>query len=179
MTTTRHAKRTGLTLLELMIVLIILVMLFAIAGPRLLNTQRKADIKGTTVQIANLEAALKDYYLDMKGYPNTEEGLQALMRKPADEQKASRWAGPYLEADQLPSDAWGNPFMYEYPPTKGSGRMPNISSGGPDGDASTEEDNINNWHGSGTPEEGGEPGEEGDLPAEEPLPSDTAAPASP
>ena len=54
-----HRRRAGLTLLELMIVLIILVMLFAIAGPRLLGSQKKADIRLTKAQIGNFESALK------------------------------------------------------------------------------------------------------------------------
>ncbi len=55
--------RRGLTLLELMIVLIILVGLMAIVGPRLLGSQKKADIKTAMAQIGNLESALKQYYV--------------------------------------------------------------------------------------------------------------------
>ena len=91
------SQRRGLTLIELMIVLIILVMLFAIAGPRLLGTQKKADIKGTKAQIGNFEAALKLYAVDMRTFPSTEDGLGALIKPPADEAKARKWDGPYLD----------------------------------------------------------------------------------
>src|SRR5690606_25685609 len=62
----RHSLRRGLTLLELMIVLIILVGLMAIVGPRLLGTQQKADIRTAQAQVGNLGSALKMYAADMK-----------------------------------------------------------------------------------------------------------------
>ena len=142
----RHCspKRHGLTLIELMIVLIILVMLFAIAGPRLLGTQKKADIKGTKAQIGNFEASLKMYAVDMRTFPSTEDGLGALIKPPADEEKSRNWDGPYLDDEVIPADAWGGAFIYEYPPTKGSRDFPNISSAGADGEPDTEDD-IANW----------------------------------
>lgn len=136
--------RRGLTLIELMIVLIILVMLFAIAGPRLLGTQKKADIKGTKAQIGNFEASLRLYAVDMRTFPSTEDGLAALIKPPADEAKARKWDGPYLDDEVVPADAWGNAFLYEYPPSKGGRDFPNISSPGEDGEPDTEDD-ITNW----------------------------------
>ena len=140
----KHRNRQGLTLIELMIVLIILVMLFAIAGPRLLGTQKKADVKGTKVQIGNLEAALRMYHVDNRSFPETEDGLAALIKPPADEAKARKWDGPYLDDEVIPADAWGNAFQYEYPPTQGGRDFPNISSLGEDGEAETDDD-IVNW----------------------------------
>ncbi len=137
-------RRAGLTLLELMIVLVILVMIFAIAGPRLLGAQKKADIKGTMAQIGNLESALKLYAADVRTFPHTEDGLAALLKPPSDEKKARRWDGPYLDDEVVPGDAWDTNFNYEYPPSQGSRDFPNISSPGPDGEANTEDD-IVNW----------------------------------
>ncbi len=56
--------------------------------------------------------------MDMKEFPPTEQGLKALVKKPADlsEAKAKRWEGPYTESGELPKDPWGNDFQYEYPP---------------------------------------------------------------
>ena len=112
----RHSRRLrrGLTLLELMIVLIILVGLMAIVGPRLLGSQKKADIKTTQAQIGNLASALKMYFADMKSFPLTEEGLELLVSAPEDETLAKRWDGPYLEGGKLPKDPWGSSFQYEF-----------------------------------------------------------------
>ncbi|MBL8873986.1 MAG: type II secretion system major pseudopilin GspG, partial [Planctomycetaceae bacterium] len=97
-------SRQGLTLLELMIVLIILVGLIALVGPRLLGSQKKADIRTAQVQVGNLVSALKMYAVDMKTYPTTEEGLQLLVKAPEDEQLARNWSGPYIEGSKLPID---------------------------------------------------------------------------
>jgi len=162
-------RRDGLTLIELMIVLIILVMLFAIAGPRLLGTQKKADVKGTKAQIGNFEAALRLYAVDMRTFPSTEDGLGALIKAPADEAKARKWDGPYLDDEIIPGDAWDNAFVYEYlPPQPPATRdFPRLSSLGPDGLPNTEDD-IVNWRTVVEGEEGtSAPGE---IPSE-PLPA--------
>jgi len=143
-----HNLRRGLTLLELMIVLIILVGLMAIVGPRLLGSQQKADIRTTEAQIGNLTSALKMYVVDMKVFPSTEEGLAALVQAPDDERLARRWAGPYLEGTQIPLDPWGNEFQYEYDLGEGDSDgvthdMPRIFSPGPDGQPGTADDISN------------------------------------
>lgn len=112
----RRAARRGLSLLEVMIVLIILVGLMAVVGPRLLGTQKKADIRTAQLQIGNVVSALKLYSADMRSFPNTEEGLDLLIRAPEDEALARNWSGPYLEDGKLPIDPWGSPLQYEYEP---------------------------------------------------------------
>ncbi len=158
MTRTRsNRRRQAFTLLELMIVLVILVLLFAMVGPRLLGSQKKADIKAAQTQIGSLEAALKLYSVDMRTFPSSEDGLQALIEPPSDERAAAKWDGPYLDDDVLPVDPWDNPFEYEYPPTNNSRDFPDIWSVGPDGESDTDDD-IGNWRstggGGGTAEEG-------------------------
>jgi general secretion pathway protein G len=149
--------RRGLTLLELMIVLIILVGLMAIVGPRLLGSQKKADIKTAMAQIGNLESALKQYYVDMKTFPTTEEGLESLLSAPEDEDVAKNWAGPYLDGKKLPIDPWNHEFVYEFGSEEGSEAddTPTIYSLGPDGKANTDDD-IRNQGSSKDGEEDGQ-----------------------
>ena len=145
-------NRKGLTLLELMIVLIILVGLMAMVGPRLLGSQEKADINTTKVQIGSLEKALKMYKVNMKRFPSTEDGLELLTSPPEDERLAKKWEGPYIDGD-LPLDPWGNAFEYEYDSedTGAAGstdnesvpEFPRISSAGPDGQSGTDDDIAN------------------------------------
>lgn len=135
-------KRRGLTLLELMIVLIILVGLLAIVGPRLLGSQEKADIRTTQAQIGNLESALDMYRSDMRSFPSTEDGLQALITAPDDERIAKKWDGPYLDEEKLPLDPWGNEYAYEFDREAGANK-PLIFSNGPDGEPDTEDDIAN------------------------------------
>ena len=144
-----RSVRSGFTLVELMVVLAILVLLVAMVGPRLLGTQEKATVKAAVGQIDGLETALKLYHIDNKTYPSTEEGLSALLSKPADENRAKNWDGPYLDEDTIPADPWGNAYVYTYPPAQGSQDIPNIASKGKDGQENTEDD-IKNWSGDGT-----------------------------
>ncbi len=139
-------KRRGFTLMEMLVVLGILVLLLALVTPRILGTQKKADITTTQSQIKLLRACLQRYALDMKEFPTTEQGLKALIECPSDvsETSAARWAGPYTETGELPKDAWGNDFSYEYPPTRGKGDYPDIWSVGPDGEDGTDDD-IVSW----------------------------------
>jgi general secretion pathway protein G len=140
----RRRRTQAFTLVEIMIVLAILVLLVAMVGPRLLKTQEKADAKITQTQIENLQQALDFYKVDNRAFPTTEEGLTALMKKPADENRGRNWAGPYLEEDTVPIDPWGNPYRYEYPGTRGSNPdSPAIWSLGPDGKDNTQDDVVN------------------------------------
>ena len=163
--TRSNYRRKGFTILELLIVLVILVGILAIVGPRLLGSQKKADIKIAQAQITNLENALKQYASDMKNFPKTEDGLKALIRKPSDEKKARRWDGPYLDETDLPADPWDNNFIYKYEPSKGGIDRPLIVSKGPDGEENTEDDiyNFRPKEGGEADDEEGDDSESGDL----------------
>jgi general secretion pathway protein G len=170
----RIRSRQAFTLLELMIVLVILVLLFAMVGPRLLGSQKKADIKAAMTQIGNLESALELYAVDMRTFPSTEDGLQAMLVSPSDnERTAKKWDGPYLDDDVLPLDPWDNPYEYEYPPTNNKRDFPDIWSLGPDGEADTDDD-IANWR-----KGSGEPGGEEAVNANEDQPGRDNAPSLP
>ena len=150
--------------MELLVVLAILVLLFAMVGPRILGTQKKADIRATKAQIMMLKQCLERYALDLKDFPTTDDGLEALLEAPSDvDDEESKWDGPYVNSPELPKDPWGNEYQYEFPPTRGKGDYPDIWSYGPDGEDDTEDD-IVSWSGSSG---GGDDGEgELDEPAE-------------
>lgn len=140
--------RSGMSLLEILIVLSILAVLIAIVAPRILGSQQKADIKSTRLQIANIEEALKLYAADNRSFPNTEEGMLALLVRPDDERRSRNWDGPYFDGDAVPVDPWGNEFQYEYPPTRNRRDIPDIWSWGPDGLENTDDD-IGNFPAEG------------------------------
>jgi general secretion pathway protein G len=125
-----------------MIVLAILVLLIAMVGPRLLKQQDKADLQITKQQIDSVEQALDFYKVDNRTYPTSEEGITALVSKPADEGRSRNWDGPYLENEPL--DPWGNKLQYEYPPKSGTSDKPQIWSIGADGKENTDDD-VRNW----------------------------------
>ena len=162
-TTLRKRDRSGLTLTEMLIVLGILVMLLALVVPRFLGSQKKADRQAATAQIELLRGALERYALDMKDFPTTEQGLQALLSSPAEDEgdakgSTASWDGPYLNKDEIPLDPWGNEYQYAYPPERGSGEFPDIWSYGPDKEDNTDDD-ICSWGSGG----GGGSGESGEA----------------
>ncbi len=135
-------RRSGFTLMEVLLVLAIIGVIMAMVVPGLLGRQQKANIDVTKISIRNLEGALKLYALDHDGeLPVTNVGLQALLSPAGND---PQWKGPYLEETmKLPLDAWGNPFQYEYPGKYQQGKA-DIWSWGPD-KANGSEDDISNW----------------------------------
>jgi general secretion pathway protein G len=106
----------GFTLIEIMVVIVILAMLAALVGPKLMGRTDDAKIQTTRTQIGNLETALKFYKLDNGVYPSTEQGLNALVAKPTTGVIPKNYKeGGYLEKKQLPRDGWGNDFLYVSP----------------------------------------------------------------
>jgi general secretion pathway protein G len=98
-----------MTLLEIMIVLVILGGLIAILATSVRGSLKKAKIRQAKIQIAEYGKALDMYYTDCNRYPNTDEGLQALLTAPA---SCSNWGpDPYLK--NLAKDPWGGDFIYE------------------------------------------------------------------
>ena len=87
----RERRRGGFTLVEMLVVLAILVLLISMVGPRILGSKQKADISAAKTQIGMLMSALEHYVVDMKVYPDTEVGLNALVEDPStDEEKKSK-----------------------------------------------------------------------------------------
>jgi len=106
----------GFTLIELMVVVVILGILAGLIIPKIMGKPEEAKKLKARMQIEQLEQALKLYYLDNGEYPTTEQGLNALVEKPATEPVPKRWKeGGYLEKKKIPADPWGNPFVYISP----------------------------------------------------------------
>ena len=58
------------------------------------------------------------YKLDNFAYPSTQQGLEALVKKPTGNPQPKNWnKDGYLK--KLPVDPWGNPYQYLAPGTKG------------------------------------------------------------
>lgn len=105
--------QAGVTLLEVLVVLAIIVLIASLATPRLMAGFGRAKSQAAQVQITNISAALQLYYLDVGQYPGASEGLGALVTAPSG---MDGWAGPYLEEAML-NDPWGRPWIYAQPGT--------------------------------------------------------------
>lgn len=112
----RLNNKAGFTLIEIMVVIVILAMLAALVGPKLMGRTDDAKIQTTRTQISNMETALKLYKLDNGTYPSTEQGLNALVAKPTVGVIPKNYKdGGYLEKKQVPKDGWGNDYLYVSP----------------------------------------------------------------
>ena len=134
----REDREAGFTLLELLVVLAILGLLIGLVAPRALNLLGSSKEKIAHIDLERLAANLDIYKLDVGTYPTTDQGLQALIRRP---QGAERWNGPYLKGDKLPEDPWGHPFGYRAPSQR-PGHDYDLYSLGPSGQAGGTGDNA-------------------------------------
>jgi general secretion pathway protein G len=101
-------------LIELLVVVVIIGVLAGFVAPRYFGQVGRTEVNVARAQIDALEKALDQYRLDTGRYPSHEEGLKALIERPASEAK---WAGPYLRKD-VPLDPWGKPYVYKVPGEK-------------------------------------------------------------
>src|ERR1700722_15918704 len=104
----------GFTLIELLVVIIVLGLLAALVGPRILGRVSEAKTATARTQIELLGTALDNYRLDTGSYPTTEQGLDALNKVPTREPIPLNWHGPYVKRD-VPNDPWTRPYVYKSP----------------------------------------------------------------
>ena len=131
----------GFTLIELMVVLVIIGVLAALIVPNVLDRADDARVTAAKTDINNVVQALKLYKLDNQRYPTSEQGLQALLTKPATSPVPPNWK-PYVE--KLPNDPWGRTYQYLNPGVKGE---IDVMSFGADGQAGGEGKNadVGSW----------------------------------
>src|SRR5436309_6712320 len=101
------SRSKGFTLLELLVVIVIIGLLAGYVAPRYFSQVGKSEIQVARAQIDSLEKALDQFRLDNRRYPTAEEGLEALVTKPA---SAAAWTGPYLKK-AVPMDPWGKAYV--------------------------------------------------------------------
>jgi general secretion pathway protein G len=133
-------KQNGFTLIEIMVVVVIIAVLAALIVPNVIGRAEQARLAKAHADIRTLESALAMYRLDNGHYPSTDQGLQALVKKPVGAPPANDWRkGGYVEL--LPKDPWGNAYQYLAPGAHGNY---DLWSNGPDG-ISGNADDIVSW----------------------------------
>lgn len=120
----------GFTLIEIMVVLLIIAGLAYIVGTNVIGRFGEAKKEETKIQIKNLESALKLFKLDNGFYPETQQGLSALISPPTVGREPCCYSkAGYLEGTQIPLDGWKNEFIYIGPDQTGDGTYEIISIG--------------------------------------------------
>lgn len=135
---------SGITLIEMMVVIIILGILATIIFTRVSDRPEQARRTKAQVEIRQLGTALELFKLDNGFYPTTEQGLEALVRKPTTGRIPSNYPeSGYIE--KVPKDPWGNPYVYVCPGAHGDY---DLESYGPDGQEGGDGKNadIQSWN---------------------------------
>jgi len=136
--------RGAFTLLEVLMVIVIIGILAAFVVPSFFGAQEGAQIDLTKALIGSgINGTLDMYRMHMGRYPESDEGLAALVEPPEDEELAEKWRGPYVKDGSKIKDAWGNDLIYESPGQYNEDGY-DLSSPGPDGQEDTDDD-ITNW----------------------------------
>jgi general secretion pathway protein G len=135
----------GFTLLEILVVVFILSLLAAIVAPQFIGRTEDAKIAEAKVQIKNFETALKLYKLDNGSYPSTEQGLDALIKRPETGKAPANYReGGYLEQKKIPIDPWGTPYVYVSPGVQGDFDIISLGANSREGGEGNDKD-IKNW----------------------------------
>jgi general secretion pathway protein G len=138
-------KAHGFTLLEIIVVVFILSLLAAIVAPKIIGRTDDARIAEAKVQIRNLETALKLLKMDSGFYPDTQQGLQALVEKPTSGRIPQNYReGGYLEQKKIPFDPWGNQYIYISPGLNGDYDLMSYGADGKEGGEGKDAD-IKSW----------------------------------
>jgi general secretion pathway protein G len=139
-------RESGFTLIEIMVVLVIIAIMTALIAPQIMGRVDEARVTAAKQDIRTLETALDFYQMDNFRYPTTDQGIEALVKKPDDPNVRNWKPEGYLKSRSVPKDPWGNEYLYLQPGTRGGAY--DLYSLGADGQAGGEgaDADIGNWN---------------------------------
>jgi general secretion pathway protein G len=109
----------GFTLIEILVVIVIITILAGIVTVNIVRKPGEARVAAATMQIKQLQTALQVYRTEQGRYPTQEQGLEALVAKPASAPIPENYpAEGYLDSRRVPRDPWNNEFIYLVPGRK-------------------------------------------------------------
>lgn len=137
---TSRSSRSGFTLLEIMLVVMIIALLAGIAIIKMGPALDEAGYSTAKSHLGQFKVTLLIYRSKAGFYPTTEQGLKALISKPTTDPVPRSWAGLM---ETLPKDPWDSDYIYEYPGKHNTDGY-DIYSPGVDKKPGTADD-IGNW----------------------------------
>ena len=109
--TGKRRSEKGFSLIELIVVLVILGLLATVVGPQVMRRLGEGKAEIAKIQVDQFSGALGLFQFDVGRYPNSAEGMEALIRDPG----IDNWSGPYLDKNTIPKDPWGRDYEYRSP----------------------------------------------------------------
>lgn len=117
----RRKLARGMTLIEIMVVIVLLAMLMGLVGVALIPKLEEGKRDTARLQMGSFKTALQCYYVKKGKYPDTGQGLNALVESQC--------------MESLPKDPWDSDYVYML-----EGGKPVIVSYGKDKSPGTEDD---------------------------------------
>ncbi len=128
----KREKDSGVTLIEMMVVLVIIGIVAALVVPNVIGRPDEARVAVANADLRTVAASLEMYRLDNRVYPTTAQGLAALVEKPSISPVPTNWtSGGYLP--NMPQDPWGNPYIYASPAESGPYLLVSLGADGAPG----------------------------------------------
>jgi len=136
-------KQQGFTLIEIIVVVVIIGILATFVAPKFMGKTDTARITKAKSDILSLESALDLYKLDNYAYPNTDQGLDALINRPTSDPVPTNWQeGGYIK--KLQKDPWQRDYLYLSPGEHGEIDIYSLGADGIEGGEGPNAD-IGNW----------------------------------
>ena len=139
--TKRPARERGMTLMEILVVLVLIGVVLGIVGSNFIGRGEKAKADAAKIEIGQIGQALDLYKLEVGRYPTTQEGLKALLEAPPG---LANWNGPYWKKNVVPKDPWGNEYRYVAPGQHGAYDIVSLGADGREGGEAANRD-IASW----------------------------------
>lgn len=137
-------KSSGFSLLEILVAMAIMAILGGIMVTQFMGKTEEANYQKLKGDLAAIESALIQYHSDNFLLPTTEQGLDALIKKPQNEPTPKNYARRgYMKS--LKNDPWGNPYQYAYPGEFGEYDVYSLGADGEEGGEGIASD-IGNWN---------------------------------
>lgn len=136
---THRSASAGFTLIEIMLVVGIITVITGAAIYLMAGNVDFAKEQRVYTDIQAISTQLKLYEIQNYSPPSTNQGLEALVKKPSAPPTPPKWR---QLMKSVPLDPWGVPYEYRYPGNKNSDGY-DIFSLGPDRTESA--DDIGNW----------------------------------
>ena len=135
------SRERGMTLIEILVVLVLIGVVLGIVGGNFIGKGEKAKADAAKIEIGQISQTLDLYKLEIGRYPTTQEGLQALISAPAG---VTNWNGPYWKKSTVPKDPWGNEYKYASPAQNAPYEISSLGADGKEGGEGPNKD-ILSW----------------------------------
>ena len=132
-----RARQRGMTLIEILVVLVLIGIVLGIVGGNFIGKGEKAKADAAKIEIGQIAQTLDLYKLEVGRYPSSQEGLQALISAPAG---VANWNGPYWKKGTVPKDPWGNEYKDASPGSKAAYEIISLGADGKEGGEGPDKD---------------------------------------